>query len=118
MFDFQDFEEDHTNPVDLAKRVNPRVLPAFLVQMLLTVVLLVTGCWLGVALSLPLAVYHGALLYLGRARVDAGALHMTKWTSREVVAKFVYYLVMTVVFLVKFNYEIFGRSMPRRPKGV
>ncbi|KAK0596282.1 hypothetical protein LWI29_014329 [Acer saccharum] len=60
-----DLEDDHLNPFEASSRINFWVVPEFLLQGLLCLLLLVTGHWFTFLAALPLTCYN-AFLYMKR----------------------------------------------------
>jgi Cornichon protein len=56
-----DLEFDYINPYDTASRVNKVMVPEFILQGILSLVLLITGHWIMFLLSLPFVYYDYTL---------------------------------------------------------
>jgi protein cornichon len=56
-----DLEFDYINPYDTASRINKVMVPEFILQGTLSLVLLITGHWIMFLLSLPFVYYDYTL---------------------------------------------------------
>jgi len=55
---FDELKTDFKNPIDLCKLMNPLVLPAYTIHLLMTLLFLFCGEWITVLINLPFLLYN------------------------------------------------------------
>ncbi|XP_031396280.1 protein cornichon homolog 1 isoform X1 [Punica granatum] len=65
-----DLEADYVNMYEAASQINRWILPEFVLQGVLTLLLLVTGHWIMFLISVPLTCYHVMLYIKKRHLID------------------------------------------------
>ncbi|KAI4354896.1 hypothetical protein L6164_003720 [Bauhinia variegata] len=95
-----DLEFDYINPYDSAARINNVILPEFITQGVLCFILLISGHWFMLLMSLPY-LYYNVRLYITRQHlVDVTEIYnQVNWEKKQRFFK-VGYLVMLFVFSV------------------
>jgi len=71
---FDELKTDYKNPIDQCKSLNPLVLPEYLLHILITLLFLLSGEWLSLAINLPLVAYH-VNRYLNRPVMSGPGLY-------------------------------------------
>ncbi|KAL3645355.1 hypothetical protein CASFOL_010535 [Castilleja foliolosa] len=101
-----DLEFDYINPYDSASRINKVVLPEFITQGVLCVLLLVTGHWVMSLLCIPY-LYYNVRLYLRRQHlVDVTEIfNLLNWEKKQRLFKlgYIILLLFTSLFWMIFN---------------
>jgi hypothetical protein len=65
-----DLEFDYINPYDSTSRINRLVIPEFMIQGVLCLLFLLTGCWFMCLITAPLVYYHAQLYVRRKHLVD------------------------------------------------
>lgn len=60
---FDELKTDFKNPIDHCKLINPLVLPEYALHLVMTLIFLICGEWITVAINLPLLAYNVNRLY-------------------------------------------------------
>ena len=95
------------NPIDLAKRLNPLVLPEMFTFAGLTAVFLVGGFWVEVLVNMPLLAWYIYNYVTKKYRVDPTQVFATLSFNKSVsIAKLVYFMLLFFVYLYRMIYHL------------
>ncbi|KAM5554924.1 protein cornichon [Rosa sericea] len=95
-----DLEFDYINPYDSSSRINNTVLPEFIVQGVLCVILLITRHWFMLLLALPHLYYNVNSYMKGRHLVDVTEIYnQLSWEKKQRFFKIGYLLVLFILSL-------------------
>ncbi|XP_010057681.1 protein cornichon homolog 1 isoform X1 [Eucalyptus grandis] len=78
-----DLEADYINMYEAASRINGLILPDFILQGVLSVLLLMTGHWLMFLVSVPVTCYHVMLYVKRRHLIDVTEVFRVLGTEKK-----------------------------------
>jgi len=97
-----DLEFDYINPYDSTARINRLVIPEFVVQSVLCLLFLFTGCWLMCLITAPLVYYHAQLYVRRKHLVDVTEIfNLLDAEKKYRMIKLVYYLILFFIVIYR-----------------
>jgi len=97
---YSDLECDYINPIDLCNRLNTYILPEASVHAFLSLLFLINGYWMAIALNLPLLGYNIKKFLDNAHLLDATEIFRTlNKHKKESFVKLGFHLVMFFVYL-------------------
>jgi len=97
-----DLEFDYINPYDSTARINRLVIPEFVVQSVLCLLFLFTGCWLMCLITAPLVYYHAQLYVRRKHLVDVTEIfNLLDAEKKYRMIKLVYYLILFCIVIYR-----------------
>eukprot|EP01096_Ripella_sp_DP13-Kostka_P013909 TRINITY_DN6147_c0_g1_i1.p1 TRINITY_DN6147_c0_g1~~TRINITY_DN6147_c0_g1_i1.p1 ORF type:complete len:149 (-),score=73.15 TRINITY_DN6147_c0_g1_i1:4-450(-) len=97
-----DVETDYAHPSDACKKLNPIMLPEYIIHFLITFLLVLHGNYLEFFINLPLVVYHIHRLVSKTYRLDATQIVTNmKITKRISFIKIGFYLLVLFNFMIR-----------------
>ncbi|BFG21758.1 protein cornichon homolog 4 [Prunus yedoensis var. nudiflora] len=95
-----DLEFDYINPYDSSSRINNVILPEFIIQGVLCLILLIARHWFMLLLALPHLYYNVNLYMTGRHLVDVTEIYnQLSWEKKKRFFKIGYLLVLFILSL-------------------
>ncbi|XP_042012682.1 protein cornichon homolog 4-like [Salvia splendens] len=95
-----DLEFDYINPYDTASRVNKAVLPEFIAEGVLCLLLLITGHWAMCLLGLPYA-YYNVTIYTRRQHfLDVTEIFNQLHWEKKVRFILIIFLALTIFWMI------------------
>lgn len=103
---YSDLDVD-LNPIDLAKRLNPLMMPEMIAFFAITALFLFGGFWPEFAFCIPLAAWYGYTIYTKSYRIDATQVFARLSFSKNVaLAKLVYFMLFFFLCLYRMVYYL------------
>lgn len=103
---YSDLDVD-LNPIDLAKRLNPLMMPEMIAFFVITALFLFGGFWIEFAFCVPLAAWYGYTIYTKSYRIDATQVFARLSFSKNVaLAKLVYFMLFFFLCLYRMVYYL------------
>ncbi|KAI5809759.1 cornichon [Peziza echinospora] len=97
---YSDLECDYINPIELCNRLNTYIIPEAAVHAFLTLLFLVNGYWVALALNLPLLAYNIKKVTDNAHLLDATEIFRTlNKHKKESFVKLGFHLVMFFFYL-------------------
>ncbi|KAJ3361947.1 hypothetical protein AMAG_09567 [Allomyces macrogynus ATCC 38327] len=99
---YSDLECDYINPIDLCSKLNAYVIPEAAAHAFLTLLFLVCGSWLALAINLPLALYNAKKMVARKHQFDPTTIFRTLPAhKREGLIKLGFYLLCFFYYLYR-----------------
>ena len=97
-----DLEFDYINPYDSTSRINRLVIPEFMIQGVLCLLFLLTGCWFMCLITAPLVYYHAQLYVRRKHLVDVTEIfNLLNAEKKYRMIKLVYYLILFFIVIYR-----------------
>lgn len=97
-----DLEFDYINPYDSTSRINRLVIPEFVIQGVLCLLFLFTGCWFMCLITAPLVYYHVQLYVRRKHLVDVTEIfNLLNAEKKYRIIKLVYYLILFFIVIYR-----------------
>lgn len=99
---YSDLESDYINPIDLCTKLNQFTLPEMCAHGFLTVLFLLNGQWIALAINLPLLAYNVHKFMNKTYLLDATEIFRTLMThKKESFLKLGFYLLTFFFYLYR-----------------
>lgn len=99
---YSDLESDYINPIDLCTKLNQFTLPEMCAHGFLTVLFLLNGQWIALAINLPLSAYNVHKFMNKTYLLDATEIFRTLMThKKESFLKLGFYLLTFFFYLYR-----------------
>jgi hypothetical protein len=97
-----DLEFDYINPYDSTSRINRLVISEFMIQGVLCLLFLLTGCWFMCLITAPLVYYHAQLYVRRKHLVDVTEIfNLLNAEKKYRMIKLVYYLILFFIVIYR-----------------
>lgn len=95
-----DVEDDHVNPIHMCEKANKIIVPEYICQGLVVLLLLATGCWFEVLINLPLLCFHINRYQKREHLLDPTCIFSKTQTEKYIgMGKFVFYILTLFYYL-------------------
>jgi hypothetical protein len=103
---YSDLDVD-LNPIDLARRLNPLVVPEYVIFCVMFAMFLVGGFWIEVAFNLPIAAWYLYRFVQKQHRVDATQVFSDlNFNKNQALVKLIFFMISFFLYLYRMVYYL------------